>query len=267
MTTFCPQCQSTSPAAAQFCTSCGAPLHSVPAGRRRTQPPGAAAHDAWSDQAIQTVVQRFEQSGGPATIPRQTSLMVHDQIEHTVCDIDRSHSMSGRYGDGMTKLEAAIRANVSLILEKAQIDPRDHVGLVAFRSKAEVLIGLAPLSSGKHEIIRKIQSLQPGNGTDINEALKAADTVFDWCKQGVVRRIILLTDGKGGRPLKTAESLKSRGVVIDVIGVGPTPAAVDEKLLREVASVIEGESRYCFIRDQYTLMTHYQTLANKTATR
>ena len=67
--------------------------------------------------------------------------------------------------------------------------------------------------------------------------------MFDWRRNDVVRGIILLTDGHGGHPLRTADDLKSRGVVIDVIGIGPSPSAVDEKLLKKVASVIEGESR------------------------
>lgn len=90
--------------------------------------------------------------------------------------------------------------------------------------------------------------------------------MFDWSRNDVVRRIVLLTDGHGGEPLRTAEDLKSRGVVIDVIGVGSNPSRVDEKLLRKVASVIEGETRYRFIKDQQTLVGHYTQLANKTKT-
>jgi Mg-chelatase subunit ChlD len=191
--------------------------------------------------------------------------VLDDQIEHIVCAIDRSSSMSSSFNSQISKLDAAIRANVSLILEKSQIDPRDHAGLIAFRSDAEVLMPLAPLSTHKKAIIEILQSLKPDNGTDINEALVAADGLLDWSVQGVVRRIVLLTDGQGGQPLETAKCLKSRGVVIDVIGVGPNPSGVDEKLLRQVASRIEGESRYCFIRDQYSLKTHYKTLAAKTA--
>ena len=82
----------------------------------------------------------------------------------------------------------------------------------------------------------------------------------------MVRRIVLLTDGHGGHPIDTARDLKSKGVVIDVIGVGSAPSGVDEKLLRNVASVVEGEARYRFIKDQQTLVAHYTQLANKTAT-
>ena len=97
------------------------------------------------------------------------------------------------------------------------------------------------------------------------QGLRIARDAFDWHRKSVVRRIILLTDGHGGDPMETAEDLKSRGVVIDVVGVGRAPGAVDETLLHQVASVIEGETRYRFIKDQKTLVDHYTQLANKTA--
>ena len=45
-----------------------------------------------------------------------------------------------------------------------------------------------------------------------------ARDMFDWNRKDIVRRIILLTNGEGGDPLHTAKDLKSRGVVIDIIG-------------------------------------------------
>ncbi len=52
--------------------------------------------------------------------------------------------------------------------------------------------------------------------------------------------------------------------MIDVIGVGPDPSHVNEKLLRKVASFIDGELHYRFIKDQKTLVDHYTHLAMKT---
>lgn len=76
----------------------------------------------------------------------------------------------------------------------------------------------------------------------------------------------MMTDGHGGNPAKIAADLKSQGVVIDVIGVGKSPRKVNEKVLRQIASTVEGELRYRFIRDQATLVAHYTGLAMKTAT-
>jgi Mg-chelatase subunit ChlD len=189
-----------------------------------------------------------------------------NQREHVVNVMDISHSMDGEYDCQFTKLQAAIRANVTLVIEKAGIDPYDEVGIVVFDDSAQVMLPLSPLHSHKRQVIQTLQSLRSRGGTDINEGLKAAREVFDWSRTDVVRRIILLTDGQGGHPLGTAEDLKSRGVVIDVIGVGKDPSGVDEKLLRQVASVINGETYYRFIKDQKTLVGEFTRLARKTVT-
>ena len=76
----------------------------------------------------------------------------------------------------------------------------------------------------------------------------------------------MLTDGHGGDPLRTSEELKAAGVIIDVVGIGPTSSDVNEDLLKQLASVVEGELRYRFIKDHRTLVQHYTQLANKTAT-
>jgi Mg-chelatase subunit ChlD len=187
------------------------------------------------------------------------------QRELTVFVDDVSWSMGSTYDGATTKLDAVVRANINMVLEKAKIDPHDEIGLVTFNSCAQTLLTMSPIVSHKRQIIETLQSLAPSNGTDINEGLRAARSLFDWSRTDVVRRIVLLTDGHGGHPIRTAEDLKSRGVVIDVVGVGPDPSSVDEKLLQKVASVIEGELRYRFIKDQQTLVAHYTQLAGKTA--
>jgi len=218
---------------------------------------------------IKTVVKQATAAFGTGpmtTMPGGTGASLTNQREHTVFVVDVSGSMAMDYRGGMTKLEAAKRANVSMVLNKGQIDPNDEIGLVSFETYACRILNLCPIHSHKTQIIQAIQSLGLCGGTDINEGLKAARDTFDWSRSDVVRRIVLLTDGHGGHPLGTAEDLKSRGVVIDVIGVGENPSCVDEKLLRKVASLIEGEIRYRFIKDQQTLVAHYTRLAGKTAT-
>ncbi|MFC1805372.1 VWA domain-containing protein [Planctomycetota bacterium] len=193
------------------------------------------------------------------TAPRQ------GQREYTVCVIDKSGSMQGPYDASLQKLDAAKRANIAMVLEKATIDPDDQIGIVAFDSRAEVLLPLSPLRSHRQQIIQTIQAIQIRGGTDINSGLKAARGMLDRLPSSVVGRIILLTDGHGGHPIRTARKLKDNGVVIDVIGVGDHPTNVDEKLLKKVASVVQGELKYRFIKDMHTLVTTYQGLAAKTA--
>ena len=264
----CTKCQAVNPAIARFCRNCGNTLSAIPQdGKTLISVPVPSLPLQLSEDETKTIVQRAHKSFGDAPVaamPHQGERA--DQREQTAFVVDRSSSMDGRFNREETKQEAACRANINMVLNKERIDPLDEIALVAFRSRAEVVLGLSQIKTCKRQIIEAIQSLTPDNGTDIDTGLKATRDVFDWSQQNVVRRIVLLTDGQGGDPLETADDLKARGVVIDVIGVGENPSGVDEKLLRKVASVVEGEVRYRFIKDQQTLVAHYTQLANKTAT-
>ena len=269
MTQTCTQCGSPSQANARFCQNCGATLGATMVQGRTViaQPPMQAAPPQGID--VKTIVQRAQKALGDAPIsitPNEVTQTLLDQREQTVIVEDKSGSMAERYDDSMPKIEAAIRANINMVLNKARIDPQDEVGLVTFDSQAQILLHLCPIISHKQQIINTLQSLDAEGGTDINEGLLVARGLFDWSRKDVIRRIVLLTDGHGGHPIRTAEDLKENGVVIDVIGVGDCPSSVEEKLLKKVASVIQGELRYRFIKDHQTLIAHYTQLANKTAT-
>lgn len=269
MSDICPHCMRPGPPSARYCTDCGATLGATLVQGRTVVAPAPVSPLPMSDRQLKTLVQQAQQTFGKSSMTVQPFPMAgasKGQREHTTSVFDTSASMGWAYDGSMTKLEAAVRANTSMILNKAQLDPKDEVALVTFQKTAQIIMEMGPLHSHKRPFVEALQGLRTGSGTDINEGLKTARNGFDWSLSGVVRRIILLTDGQGGYPLGTAEDLKSRGVVIDVIGVGDAPFNVDEKLLRKVASVVEGEVRYRFIKDQKTLVDHYTQLAGKTAT-
>jgi uncharacterized protein YegL len=262
----CPKCISLNPPGAIYCQNCGTTLSAtLNQGRTIVAPQPVNMPYQLSSQQVKTIVQSITQRVGNTPTPPSLSTPIA-QTEHTVFVIDVSGSMSEQYDESHTKLEAAKRANVTMVLNKAQIDPRDEIGIVAFEDMARVMMRICPIGINKRQILDAIQSLTISGGTDINEGLKTARDLFDWAKTDVVRRIVLLTDGHGGYPIKTAHELREKGVVIDVIGVGDNPSNVDEKLLKKVASTIQGELRYRFIKDQHTLVAHYTMLANKTAT-
>ena len=48
---------------------------------------------------------------------------------------------------------------------------------------------------------------------------------------------------------------------IDVIGIGGSPADVNEAQLKQVASVVDGKLRYWFIRDVGSLQRRFEALA------
>jgi Mg-chelatase subunit ChlD len=225
---------------------------------------------ALSPAIYQTAIRQVEQAVrnqtltmGPLTRTRARN---PNQLEDTQIVMDYSSSMDEPYQEKITKQQAANEAAIKLVNEKARIDLRDRIGIIAFNMEADVLLRLSPLSSHKDRMIAILQSIRRGGGTDLDAALIAADENFDWQRQDVVRRIILLTDGHGVDPLHTAEDLKRRKVVIDVTGIGPDPSCVDEELLKKVASTIQGETHYRFIRDSRTLVNHYTQLAGKTIT-
>ena len=137
---------------------------------------------------------------------------------------------------------------------------------MSFDQYAQVEFPLGTLATDKAQMISAIQALQIRGGTDINEGLKVAGSLFDFNRK-VKRRIILLTDGQGGYPLRTAEGLKSQGVTIECIGIGQSPDCVDEALLRQVATTSAGECHYRFISDQRTLLDHVTQLGVPKLTR
>lgn len=267
MSQNCSRCGTSNPATACFCQGCGTPLTATQVqGRTVVLPTSRGAPFAIDTE---TIVERARQAFGKPGLGmchRAMQSGPSDQREDLFIVNDISNSMGQEFDPGVTKLEAAIRSSVNLILNKAQIDANDEIGLIIFNETARVLMGLHPIATHKPEMIKILQSLQPDDGTDINAGLVAARDQFNWQRQDVVRRIVVQTDGQGGDPLRTAEDLKKRGVIIDVVGVGSNPSGVKEALLRQMASVVDGQCRYRFIKDSRTLVAHYTQLAQKTCT-
>jgi uncharacterized protein with von Willebrand factor type A (vWA) domain len=162
-----------------------------------------------------------------------------------------------------TRLAGGIAATIEYTNARARHHPDDRIAVISFTDRAKILLSLTPITR-KPDIIKVVSQLTSGGGTDIAAGLKAAIAVFD--QEPVSdrqRHIILLTDGHGGRPVKTATTLKEQyHAVIDVVGIGGTPKAVKESLLRKVATTDpDGFNHYRFIKDAQTLKEHYRQLA------
>lgn len=270
MNLTCTHCNASNTIGSRYCPQCGRPVAATTVQERTVvyQPTQVQGGIAPRLAPRSVVDQGRRLLGSEKThIDRNVALNhVLSQSEDVMIVEDVSGSMGEAFDPGVTKIEASVHAGVNLVLNKFQIDPHDRIGLNTFNDHADVLLPLSPVGANKATIIRRLQSLKAGGGTDINEGLIAARDAFDWTHNDVVRRIVLLTDGHGGHPLRTAEDLKAKGVIIDVIGIGPTPKAVKEALLKKVASVVQGELRYRFIKDHQTLVAHYTKLAEKTKT-
>lgn len=260
----CSKCGMFTGTPAQFCTNCGTLLAATIVQGRTVVMPVLKPAELQSRFDVRTLIDhvRGHMQDRPAALA--TLVPAKKQHEDTLLVEDHSGSMGEKFDNGITKLEAAIRASVNLVLHKAQLDPFDRIGVIGFSAKATIRVALSPLSTHKRQIIESLQSIVAGGDTDIDAGLLAASRSFEWANTDVVRRIVLLTDGHGGRPLGTAEDLKAKGVVLDVIGIGPSPAAVDEELLKKIASTQNGRPQYRFIRDHRTLVQQFTQLANKT---
>lgn len=265
---YCPKCNTPTPPEARFCTACGNPLQTASPDQATTvmQDPNPnrqfGTPTGGNRQEITTIdPNRSRRSVVLGSV--QTSMRPNSRREQTVLVIDRSISMTGEYDPGRSKIEAAQRGSISLILNRAMIDPDDEVGIVTFDTQAQRLMEISPIRTHKDQMFSTIQSIRPSGGTNQNEGLKAARDMFDWTRTDIERRIIMLTDGQGGEPLATAEDLKGRGVLIEVFGIGDTPYNVNEKLLRKVASTVAGEDRYRFIKDSETLVRDLTKLGGK----
>lgn len=266
MTNQCPSCRVQIEPRSSSCSSCGCSF-----AQQTTQVAGRTIVESAAG-ANQTVVPLPVSADGFATtlqsspqLPSQrTSGPSAGLREHVILAVDGSGSMAKEFEPGVTKIAAAQRAAINTILAKKQIDPFDLVGLVAFNDVARVVHPLTESGAARRGLCLAAQSLTADGGTDINAALVCCERSFDWSVPNVVRKIVILTDGHGGNPLRTSENIKARGAYIEVVGIGPTPAAVDEKLLRVIASSIAGEVQYRFIRDASSLLQHFTRVGEKT---
>jgi len=218
----------------------------------------------------------------------------HDQSntqpETLLTLIDLSPSMD--HDDWKPSRKAgAISANKELIKLKQKSHPQDHVGIIGFSSSATLLHPPVCLNKGSGSLKRALKRNVDSLGTNFTSALELAEkhlcgrpseNFFTkalakiFCEEDTSpkvptrsngpQRIIMLTDGEHthfSSPLKVASRLKNAGVIIDCIGIGGSPADVDEDILKQIASQNpDGSRRYCFIGDQQQLLRKYQTLAS-----
>ena len=220
-------------------------------------------------RSLGVVPQRQEPSRGPAGREKHyiDSLDTLDRVYgpcDTACVNDKSFSMSTN-DCRPSRIEASKRAAQQYIMRRAESSPQDRIALVSFSEYAQVVLPLTNICDTA-TITKALKGLHAGGGTDINEGLEAAERIlFEDRSRDVqddrLKRILLLTDGHGGHPVRTARKLKSYGVLIEVIGIGGDPSAVNEKLLRKVATTDSYGTHYWFFRDTDSLVAHYDNLA------
>jgi len=123
-----------------------------------------------------------------------------------------------------------------------------------------------PLPVGEHlaELRRALQSLSTSPSTNIAAGLKLARREIARLRHPLSPRILLLTDGHsntGPDPEDEARAIKRAGIQLDIIGIGGSPADVNEASLKRMASIVGKERQYWFIESVGELVRKFQTLA------
>lgn len=156
--------------------------------------------------------------------------------------IDRSNSMSydARY-PAVRDYERIRYAKAAAIALLNQLDDTDYVGVIAFDSEPYILAHLRPLGEDRSELVRRIQRLQPGGGTDFKESLEVAEREI--LASGIpVREVILLTDGDTNRPyadhIQLMHSYAEQHIPVSTIRIGPDLENL--RLLRDFARLTGG---------------------------
>ena len=196
----------------------------------------------------------------------ESALLSDGTVPHdTVCVNDTSGSMAWK-DCKPSRLEAGKMAVGKFIARRASLSSTDRIALVSFDSEARVVLPFTAISN-RTLIHSAVTGLNAKGGTDIANGLRAAAGIFAvepmaYFAAHRLKRVLLLTDGCGGNPLKASMALKDAGVLIEVIGIGGDRTAVNENLLRRVATTdANGFTHYWFVSDTGDLIKQYENMA------
>ncbi len=141
--------------------------------------------------------------------------------------VDRSASMFG------PRLAATKRAAVALV---NQLAAEDLAGVLAFDTKAYVVMEMQPVGNARQELIDKLVKLHSTGGTDVLPALIAAQNRLEPL-DAQIKHVILLSDGQTpfnlGLYRALMESFRQDGISISTIGIGA--AFINEEYLQWLA--------------------------------
>ena len=195
--------------------------------------------------------------------PRQSNYGACAGARAVVIAIDVSPSMD-EPDYHPTRLEGAKRSVRRYLDTTVRYEPQALVGVVDFHGEAETVSH--PLSvDEQHRALRQsLNRLHTGCFTNIGAGLQLADQELALVPTHANPTVILLTDGdsnQGPDPVLVAQRLKARGIQLDVIGIGGSPAEVNEQDLKRIASVTNGQLRYWFIESANGLVERFEALA------
>jgi len=154
--------------------------------------------------------------------------------------IDRSGSMGGG------KLEEAKRCALDLL---NRLHDEDRVSLVVYDTLIDVLLEIMPVRLAKTIMPMRLMEIEARGGTDLHAGwLKGAETLAPTAGNGVMSRVILLSDGQANHGLveiapicEQVRELASAGVTTTTVGIG---MGFNEELMTAIANAGQGNSWY-----------------------
>jgi Mg-chelatase subunit ChlD len=163
-----------------------------------------------------------------------------------------------------TRLEGAKRAVSRYLATMAHYEPQTLIGIVDFHGEAKPVSHPLPIGEQRRELGQALKRLHTGCCTNIGAGLQLASRELALVPSPSDPTVILLTDGdsnQGPSPLRVANDLKAQNIQLDIIGIGGSPAEVNERQLRRMASVVNGQLRYWFIESADALVQRFEALA------
>lgn len=163
-----------------------------------------------------------------------------------------------------SRFAAAKQAATGFLQKCAQQTPEALVGVTFYAESARVAAPLLPAKAHLHQLRQAIDGGEIETATNIGAGLITAGQQLMALGAAVSPAIVLLTDGysnTGPDPFQIASQLKAMNVRLDIIGIGGSPSQVNEAELKRMASILQGQLRYWFIRDTTTLVRKFEALA------
>ena len=160
-----------------------------------------------------------------------------------------------------SRLDGAKKAARQFVETARQNNPGQLVGVVSFCSDAREEAAPAVVGRDHGRLKRAINGMSLDSATNIEAGLNLAREAIQRAG-ATVNSIVLLTDGEPneGNAKAAAKRVKKDGIELSIIGIGGTPDDVNEPLLRQMASVANGEVRYWFISNVPDLVKRFEVL-------
>ena len=163
-----------------------------------------------------------------------------------------------------SRFAAAKQAATGFLQKCAEQTPEALVGVIFYAASAAVAAPLLPARTHSRQLRQAIDAGEIEMATNIGAGLITAGQELMALGAAVSPAIVLLTDGHsntGPDPVQVASQLKAMNVRLDIIGIGGSPSQVNEAELKQMASILDGQLRYWFIRDTTTLVRKFEALA------